>query len=106
MKSIILSISLLFSLFFKERKYINEDAYIEDLEIQPKKALDLAKNLIGKHGTFIWSDAKNLRTHIVKRGKYYYIKRSDYPAKAANWYTIAPAIQINGKTGKTTFVTK
>ena len=93
-------ITMLLSGCFKEAAYLSIDSKINSLKIQPKEALKIAEKILDERGTYIWNDSTKLKTHIVKKGKYYYIKRSDFPAKTANWYTTAPAIKVNGKTGE------
>ena len=94
------------SIFGQDAKYISKDSDAPKLKIKPQKALYLADSLIHEHGTFVWKNDSNLETTIVLKGKFYFIKKSDFPAKTANWYTTAPAIRVNGKTGEIKLIKK
>lgn len=83
--------------------FLAEQTLVEDVKIQPKEALSLASPHLAAHGTVVWQDPNNLNTHILKKGKYYFIKRSDFPAKSANWY-LNNCIRIDAQTGEMTFL--
>lgn len=84
-------------------EFIGGDSTIPGVEIQPSQALEMAESHLEEHATVVWKDADNLTTLMVKKGRYYYIKRSDYPAKTANWY-LRSAIKIHCRTGALSYV--
>lgn len=84
-------------------KFVKESDKLENVQIQPKEALEKAKPFLEKHGTYHWNKDKPLRTTIVKKGKWYYIKRTNYPAKSLNYYT-HKAVKIHSKSGKVELV--
>lgn len=86
-------------------QYLRPNDVVSDLKMQPNEALKLAKPFIETNATYIWRDSLKLQTHIVRKGKYYYIMQTDYPAKTINYY-LQPAVKINSKNGKITFVVK
>lgn len=84
-------------------KQVSRDTVVEKVNIQPAQALDIAEEHLKEHGTVVWRDSLKLRTHIVLKGKCYYVKRSDFPAKTIRWY-LHNCIRINSKSGKTTYI--
>ena len=88
-----------------EITYIQPDQKIEGAKIQPAEALKIAEKYIDEHATYLWKDKNKLKTHIVKKRKYYYIMRTDYPAKSIRYY-MQPAIRINSKTGEVKIIEK
>lgn len=102
MKYILLNIFFL-SCSVNGPQFITEETRLDNVNIQPAEALELAHKHIGEHGTVVWKEQAQLRTHIVIKGKYYYIKQSDFPAKTANWY-LTTCVRIDSKTGEVTFI--
>ncbi len=94
---------LLLGCVVNKATFLTETSILEDVTIQPKEALEIATPHLSEHGTFLWQDEKNLKTHIIRKGKYYFIKRSDFPAKSANWY-LNTCIRIDSKSGEMTFL--
>jgi hypothetical protein len=84
---------------------INEKDKIENVDIQPSKALELAQPLLNQHGTYNWDENKELKTFIVLKGKWYYIMQTNYPAKSINYY-LQPAVMVHTKSGEIKFSTK
>jgi hypothetical protein len=64
---------------------LTENSKVEGLKMQPKEALALAAPYIDEHAVYLWRDSSKLRTHIVRKGKFYYIIKTDYPAKTMNY---------------------
>lgn len=83
--------------------YTKAETIFENVTIQPGQAIAIAEKHLNKHGTVIWKDKDKLRTHIVKKNKYYYVKRADYPAKSALWYQ-KNCIRIDSRTGEVKYV--
>jgi hypothetical protein len=84
-------------------EFITADSTIQGVRIQPAEALEMAQSHLEKHGTTVWKNADNLKTHLVRKGRFYYVKKSDYPAKTANWYLFS-SIKINCRTGELSYV--
>lgn len=106
MKHLLLIIGMVISLFScREVKYINSDDTLVNVNIQPIEAMKIAEPYIEQYATYLWKDEKLLKTHIVKKGKYYYISRTDYPAKTI-WFYLQPAVRINSKNGDLKFIEK
>lgn len=106
MKFLIAIIGVLVSLFScSEIKYLSENDTLSDVNIQPVEALKIAEPYLEQHATYLWKDENLLKTHIVKKGKYYYVVRTDYPAKSLGYY-LQPAVRINSKNGKIKFIEK
>ncbi len=84
-------------------QFLTEESVLENVKIQPRQALEIAEKHLAKHGTVVWKDEARLKTHIVKKRKYYYVKRSDFPAKASNWY-LHSCVKIDSQNGKVTYV--
>ncbi|MBN1252244.1 MAG: hypothetical protein JXR51_00365 [Bacteroidales bacterium] len=92
------------SCFFAEPQYIKlTDTF--DVDIQPIEALKIAEPYIEKHATYNWNKDKPLKTHIIKYRKWYYFKRTNYPAKAIRYY-MQPAVRVNVNNGEISFVEK
>ncbi len=85
-------------------KHINKTDVIEGVQIQPEKALELAEPHLEEHATYDWNQ-KELRTHIVMKGNWYYIMRTNYPAKTLNYY-LKPAVMVHKNSGKIKFSKK
>ena len=99
----LLILSVLFACSANGPQFLTEDTVLEGVKIQPRQALTIAEEHLSKHGTVIWKDENRLQTHIVKKGKYYYVKKSDFPAKASNWY-LHSCIQIDSQTGEVNYI--
>ncbi len=85
-------------------KLVNKKDVLDDVQIQPLKALELATPYIEEHATVNWNESE-LKTYIVKKGNWYYIMRTNYPAKTINYY-LKPAVMVSSKSGKIKFSTK
>ncbi len=105
---VFLLLILMFFLFFGFTKqsglsktvYIHDkDAKIENVVYQPKEALKMAEPYIDEHATYVFKEDKQLKTHIVKHRKWYYIRQTNYPAKTIKYY-MNSAIKVNSKTGE------
>ena len=96
--------SVLTGCFFAEPQYVNSTDTL-DVKIQPSEALEIAKPFLEKHATYNWNPDKDLKTHIVKYRKWYYIMRTNYPAKAIRYY-MQPAVRVNISNGEVSFVEK
>ena len=84
---------------FKSPVYIDKSQKLENVKIQPEQALELAEPYINEHATYNYREDKELKIHIVKHRKWYYIRQTNYPAKTTRYY-MNNAIKINSKTGK------
>jgi len=104
MKKIIL-LSFLFFTSCAEVIYLTPDDKVDNVKIQPVEALKIAEPFIEDKATYIWKDSTSLKTHIVMKGKYYYVRRTDYPAKTI-WYYLNHSVRINSKNGKIKFIDK
>jgi len=96
--------SFIVGCFYAEPKYLNANDVV-DAKIQPQKALELASPYIDEHATYNWNPKKPLVTHIVKYRKWYYVKRTNYPAKTFRYY-LQPAVRVHAQTGEISFVKK
>ncbi|MEM7182519.1 MAG: hypothetical protein AAF518_16520 [Spirochaetota bacterium] len=104
-KNVFSLIGILFTtVFCQEPQYIHHNHKVENVKIQPEEALQLAEPHLDQ-ATYKWHPERPLKTHIVKHGKYYYIMRTNYPAKTIRYY-MQPAIKIHCNTGKISFVKK
>ena len=90
---------------FKSPVYINKSQKIENVEIQPEQALELAEPYIDKHATYSYREDKKLKIHIVKLRNWYYIRQTNYPVKTTRYY-MNNAIKINSKNGKIVLLDK
>lgn len=86
-------------------KLVNVTDSLEDVSIQPNEALSIAEPYLKEHATDLWNPDKPLETYIVLKGRYYYVSKSNYPAKTLNYY-LQPAIKVNTKSGHIQFVKK
>ncbi len=99
-------ISIFISLFSCGKVvYLNSSKKIENVNIQPAEALQIAQPFLEKNATYLWRDENKMEVHIVKKGKFYYVMQTDYPAKTYNFY-LQPAIRINSNSGKIKFIKK
>ena len=98
---VLLLFTLLFVLVgcFKSPIYINKSQELENVEIQPEQAIKLAEPYIDEHATYSYREDKELKIHIVKLRKWYYIRQTNYPAKTTRYY-MNDAIKVNSKTGE------
>lgn len=88
-----------------EIKLISATDSLENVFIQPNEALTIAKPYLKDHATDLWSPDKALETYIILKGRYYYVSKSNYPAKTLNYY-LQPAVKVNTKSGHIQFVKK
>lgn len=91
--------------FSQKVQYLKHDAQIENVRIQPNEAIKIAEPYLEGHATYWWNKEKPLETHVCLKGKYYYVMRTNYPAKTFNYY-LQPAVKIHVNTGEVTFVEK
>ncbi len=77
----------------------------EGVAVQPSEALEIATPYLEEHATDHWNPDKPLLTHIILKGNYYYISRTNYPAKTVNYY-LQPAVKVNTRSGEVSFVKK
>ncbi|CAG5082371.1 hypothetical protein CRYO30217_01894 [Parvicella tangerina] len=85
-------------------KMVNENDVLEGVAIQPSEALAIAAPYLEEHATDHWNTEKPLLTYIIWRGNYYYISKTNYPAKTINYY-LQPAVKVNTRSGKVSFTT-
>ncbi len=78
---------------------------IENVVVQPAEALKIAAPYLEEHATYHWDPQQPLKTYIVKYRKWYYVMRTNYPAKTLRFY-MQPAVRINTTDGKVTFIEK
>lgn len=83
--------------------YLTEESVLNNAKTQPAEALIMAEPHLSEHGTVLWKNPENLKTHIIKKGRYYYIKRSDYPAKSVTYY-LHSCVRVNSKNGKIDYI--
>lgn len=101
---LLLPLALMVGCFISEPKYIQLTDKL-DAEIQPSEALQIAEPYLEEHATYHWNKEKELKTHIVFHRKWYYFKRTNYPAKTTRYY-LQPAVKIHSKTGEVKIVKK
>lgn len=95
-------LSIIYGCFFPEPKYIQPTDTL-NVNIQPAEALEIAEPFLKEHATYNWKKDKPLKTHIVKHRKWYYIMRTNYPAKTVRYY-MQPAVRVNTSNGEVSFV--
>lgn len=104
----LMSLLLVCSITWSQKKakiqMVNEASVVEGAIIQPKEALSIAAPYLDDHATDHWNPDKPLQTYIVVKGRYYYVCRTNYPAKALNYY-LQPAVKINKNNGVIRFTT-
>jgi len=91
-----------FSFFATEPKYIDPSSTLEEVSIQPRKAIEIAEPYLEEHATVIFKDDEPLKTHIVSYKNWYYIMRTNYPTKTFRYY-MQPAVKVNMSTGAVEF---
>jgi hypothetical protein len=84
---------------------VHPEDTIEGIAIQPGEALAIATPYLEEHAIDLWNPEKPLQTYIILKGRYYYVSKSNYPAKTINYY-LKPAVKVNSKSGNVSFVTK
>lgn len=101
---LLLLIVFLFFTFTNEPSYIpNNETKLEKVRIQPKEAIEIAQPYIDEHATYEFKGSQKMRTHIVKHKKWYYIKKTNYPAKTYRYY-MHKCVKVNSKNGKVKIV--
>ena len=83
--------------------YVQPDQTFSDVKIQPSEALKIATPHLAKYGTYNWQEGPPLKTHIVRGSTnffsdWYYVKRTNYPAKASRYY-MHGAVKVHPQTG-------
>lgn len=94
-----------FSFFSIEPKYIDPSSTLENVNIQPKKAIEIATPYLKEHATVVFKDNEPLKTHVVSYKGWYYIMKTNYPAKTFKYY-MQPAVKVNMSTGEVEFSEK
>lgn len=100
----VLSLYIFFSFFYTEPKYITD--YNQNqigVNIQPLKAIEMALPYLDEHATYIFKNDEKLTVHLVKHKKYYYVKKTNYPAKTFRFY-MYKAVKIDANTGEISFI--
>ena len=77
----------------------------EDVKIQPREALEITEPYLETHATYHWRPEKPLMPHIVRHRKWYYIMRTNFPAKSTRYY-LQPAVRVNTQDGSVSFTEK
>ncbi len=83
----------------KEPIFVNITDKVHGVKIQPNEALEIAKPYLEQHGTYNWNQEKKLETYITLKGKWYYIMKTNYPAKSIYFY-LQPAVKVQTNTGE------
>lgn len=95
-----------FHFFYEEPVYVWANEKIENVKIQPKDALEIAKPLIEEKGAVVvFREDKNLKFHIVLYKGWYYVMKTNYPAKTNRFY-LQPAVMVNAQSGEVGFKEK
>ncbi len=95
-----------FSLFYTEPSYILDPTRsLEGVTIQPARALELAEPYLAEHATIVYRDAQAMKTHLLRLKKWYYVQRTDYPAKTFRYY-MQPAVMVHVDTGEIRFAVR
>ena len=88
-----------FTYFYTKPVYISDHkSLIKAVNIQPSAALRIAMPYMKKNATYIYKDKKKAKIHIVYYEGKYFIKKTDYPAKSANFY-LHHAVMVDVRTG-------
>ncbi len=94
---------IFFTCFFKDPVYIGDHtASIADVAIQPSEAIRIATPFLDEHGTYNYRKDKPLVLHLLRHGEWYYVMRTNYPAKTVRFY-MQPAVKVHVQTGKVEF---
>ncbi len=95
-----------FTFFYTEPVYIvDHSAQLPDVAIQPAEAIRLAAPYLPEHGTYVYRKDKQLVLHLSKYGEWYYVMKTNYPAKTIRYY-LQPAVKVHARTGKIEFSTR
>ena len=91
-----------FNYFFQEPDYVKITDTIAGVTIQPAEALQIADPYLAEHGTYVYKEDEALQTHIVRYKDWYFVSRTNYPAKYAGYYT-KRAVKVHVDTGEVSF---
>jgi hypothetical protein len=95
-----------FTCFFKEPTYIvDHSVHISDVTIQPTEAIAIATPYLPGHGTVVFRKDKPLTLHLLRLDDWYYVMRTNYPAKTIRYY-MQPAVKVHVHTGQIDFSTR
>ncbi len=94
-----------FSFFSAKPKYIDPSSTLDVASIQPQKAIEIAEPYLEEHATVIFKEDEPLDVHIVSYKNWYYIMKTNYPAKTFKYY-MHPAVKVNMETGEVEFSKK
>ena len=103
---ILSAVFIYFSYFFKEPTYIvDPSAHISDVTVQPSEAIAIATPYLPEHGTVVFRKDKPLTLHLLRLGDWYYVMKTNYPAKSIRYY-MQPAVKVHVHTGTIDFSTR
>ncbi|HOT46634.1 MAG TPA: hypothetical protein PLC28_17255, partial [Spirochaetota bacterium] len=92
--------------FYTEPVYITDHAtHVPDATIQPADAIALATPYLPGHGTVRYRKDRPLTLHLLRYGDWYYVMKTDYPAKTTRYY-MQPAVKVHVRTGRVEFSTR
>ncbi len=102
----IITAFIFFTCIFKDPVYISDhSAHLSDVTIQPSEAVTIAMPYLPGHGTVIYRKDKPLTLHLLRLGEWYYVMKTNYPAKTIRYY-MQPAVKVHVHTGKIEFSTR
>ncbi|HPV41609.1 MAG TPA: hypothetical protein PKX40_10555 [Spirochaetota bacterium] len=97
------AVFVFFFFIYKEPVYIADHAApIADVTIQPSDAIAIATPCLAGHGTVQYRKDIPLTLHVLKHGDWYYIMKTNYPAKTIRYY-LQPAVKVHVQTGRVEF---
>ena len=95
-----------FTFFHVEPEYISDhEMIVDNVAIQPAQAVELAKPYLSEHATYSYREDKELKIHLVRHKDWYYVMKTNYPAKTAGYY-MQPAVKIHVHSGEIAFSKK
>ena len=93
---------IFFTFLYKDPVLVQPNQTMTGLTIQPDEALEIAAPHIGERALDVWREDKPLNTYIILDKDWYYIQRSNYPAKTLRYY-MKPAVKVHTMTGEVGF---
>ena len=89
----------------EEPVYLDPSATLEGVGVQPAEAIALAEPHLEERATVVFNDDEPLKTHIVSYEGWYYVMRTNYPAKTFRYY-LQLAVKVHMETGEVAFSEK
>lgn len=85
-----------------ESVLISAEDMFADVQIQPKDAIALAKEYLEEHGTTKLQDDVPFEVVIVRKGDWYGVMNTNYPAKTFEYY-FTHGVKVHVNSGEVTF---